>query len=258
MADEDKQRWLEERHQGGIVVAGLNRPPANALTVSFLLEIEGHFERLGRDPEVRAVVLKGYDKVFCAGMDLKMLATLDSVAKQTEVVDALNRAYGAMYCFPKPLVSAVSGHAIAGGLFFVLGADYRIAAEGVAQFGLSEVRVGVAFPVAPLEIARAELPAPVARRILLGGRPVGVAEALAAGIVDEVVLAEDLIEHAIGKASELAASPAEAYAAVKQQLRGPVIDKINRAIERGDDPMRQGWFTPETTAAALEVLAGKR
>ena len=258
MVDTGTGRWLEERHDGGIVVAGLNRPPANALTIDFLLEIAGHFDRLGQDRTTSALVLRGSDKVFCAGMDLKLLATLDEVARQAEVVDALNTAYRAMYGFPKPLVAAVSGHAIAGGLFFVLGADYRIAAAGGAQFGLSEVRVGVAFPVAPLEIARAELVAPVARRILLSGQPVGVDEALAGGIVDEIAEPAVLMAHAIAKARDLAASPPEAYAQVKQQLRAPVMDRIDRAIGRGDDPMRRGWFTPETTKAALEVLAGRR
>ena len=132
------------------------------------------------------MVLKGYERVFSAGMDLKLLAELDA-GGQTEVVDALNRAYGAMYGFAKPLVAAVTGHAIAGGLFFLLVADYRVSARGDAMYGLSEVRVGVAFPVAPLEIARAELP-PHLRRVgmLLGGQPIGVdAGARPAGILDE-------------------------------------------------------------------------
>ena len=258
MTDQASERWLEQRLDDGIVLAQLNRAPANALTVEFLLEIEGHFQRLEADGSVRAVVLKGYDKVFSAGMDLKMLATLTDVAGQTEVVDALNRAYGAMYGFSKPLVAAVTGHAIAGGLFFLLVADYRVGAEGAAQFGLSEVRVGVAFPVAPAEIVRAELPAPVARRILLSGRPIGVEAALAGGILDELVAAGEVEARAVAQARALAASPAEAYAQVKAHLRAPVMEKIRRAVEQGEDPMRNGWFTPETTRAALAVLAGKK
>ena len=229
MTDQTSGHWLEDHRANGIVVAQLNRAPANALTVEFLLEIEGHFRRLEADENVRAVVLKGYDKVFSAGMDLKMLATLNDVPGQTEVVDALNRAYGAMYGFSKPLVAAATGHAIAGGLFFLLVADYRVGAAGGSQYGLSEVRVGVAFPVAPAEIVRAELPAPVARRILLTGRPVGVDAALAGGILDEVVEASDVETRAVEQALALAASPAEAYAQVKVQLEG---------TSDGEDPPR--------------------
>ena len=256
MAQQTEDRWLETKTADGVMVAQLNRPPANALTVEFLNEIEANFRRIENDPSVRAVVMKGFDKVLSAGMDLKMLATLDSTAAQAEVVDALNRAYGAMYAFSKPYVVAVSGHAIAGGLFFILAADYRIAAEGPARFGLSEVRVGVAFPVAPLEIARAELSPAVARRILLSGHPVGVSDALSAGIIDEVVGADLLQPRAIEMANSLAASPAAAYAQIKQQLRAPVMAKIKAALA-GNEPMLEGWFTPETTKAALAVLAGK-
>ncbi len=257
MTEQASGRWLEERRGDGIVVAGLDRPPANALTVEFLREIESAFNRLDADNTARAVVLKGYERVFSAGMDLKMLAELDA-SGQTEVVDALNRAYGAVYGFSKPYIAAATGHAIAGGLFFLLAADYRVGGEGAARFGLSEVRVGVAFPVAPLEIVRAELPAAAARKILLGGQPVGVAGALACGILDEVVASHAVEARAIEKAGEWAASPREAYAQVKQQLRAPVMEKIRRAIEAREDPMLDGWFTPETTRAALAVLAGKR
>jgi len=255
-ANQSEGLWLETRTTEGVVVAQLNRPPANALTVDFLNEIEAHFRRLEQDPNVRAIVLKGFDKVLCAGMDLKMLATIDNTEAQSEVVNALNRTYGTMYAFSKPYVVAVSGHAIAGGLFFILAADYRIAAEGPARFGLSEVRVGVAFPIAPLEIARAELSPSVARRILLSGQPVDVSGAIEAGIIDEVVSTTAMEARAIEMANALAASPEGAYAQIKQQLRAPVMEKIEAALA-GREPMLDGWFTPETTKAALAVLSGK-
>ena len=257
MSGDATGRWLEERLDDGIVVAQLNRPPANALTADFLLEIEGCFKRLDADSSVRALVLKGYERVFSAGMDLKTLPGMDARG-QIEAVDALNRAYGTMYGFSKPCVAAVTGHAIAGGLFFLLAADYRVGCEGGAQFGLSEVRVGVPFPVSAIEIARAEMPAAMARNILLGGRPVDVATALNAGILDEVVTADAVEASAIAKARQWAASPAEAYARIKLQLRKLVLDKIHRAVELGEDPVRESWFTPETTEAALAVLTGKR
>ena len=257
MTQQTSARWREVRGDDGIVIAQLDRPPANALTADFLAEIERAFQRLEADASVRGVVLKGYERIFSAGMDLKLLAELDQ-AGETEVVDALNRAYGAMYAFSKPYVAAVTGHAIAGGLFFLLAADYRVGGTGHAQFGLSEVRVGVAFPVAPLEIARAELPAAAARRLLLGGQPVDVERAAAWGILDEVVAPDAVEARAIAQAAALAASPPEAFAQVKQQLRAPVLDKIRRAIDAREDPTRDGWFTPQTARAARAVLAGEQ
>ncbi len=256
MTDETGTRLIETRHDGGIVVMQLNRPPANALTAEFLGEIDRAFGALAADDMVRAVVLKGYEKVFSGGMDLKALPSFDADT-QRAVVDGLNVCYGTLYAFPKPLVAVATGHAIAGGLFFILAADYRIGGEGKALLGLAEVRVGVAFPVAPIEIARAELTPAMARRLLLTGQPVGMGEALAGGIFDEVVAPKDAETRAIAKAREMARSPAEAYAAIKRQLRGEVIRKIDHAVANLDDPQRAGWFTSETPAAAKRVLAGE-
>ena len=256
MADAAGKRLIETREDGGVVVVQLDRPPANALTADFLDEIDDAFKRLGADESATAVVLKGYEKVFSGGMDLKALPSFDREA-QRAVVDGLNQCYGTLYAFPKPLVAAATGHAIAGGLFFILAADYRIGGAGKALFGLAEVRVGVAFPVAPIEIARAELTPAMARRLLLTGQPVTVDEAHAGGILDEVVAADQVEARAIEKAREMARSPAEAYAAIKRQLRGAVIEKIERAVTNLDDPQRAGWFTSETADAAKRVLAGE-
>lgn len=256
MSDETGQRLIEKRLDDGIVVVQLDRPPANALTPDFLDEIDRAFQAFAGDASVRAIVLKGYDKVFSGGMDLKELPSF-SADTQRAVVDGLNACYGTLYAFPKPLVVAATGHAIAGGLFFILAGDYRIGGEGKALFGLAEVRVGVAFPVAPIEIARAELTPAMARRLLLTGQPVGMGEALAGGIFDEVVAPETVEARAIEKAREMARSPAEAYAAIKRQVRGPVIETIEATIANLDDPQRTGWFTSETVEAAKRVLAGE-
>ena len=112
--------------------------------------------------------------------------------------------------------------------------------------------------MAALEIARAELSPAVARKILLGGHPVDVKEALAGGILDEIVEEQALEARAIEKARALAASPASAYGQIKRQLRESVLDKIDRAVNHGEEPLRSGWFSPETTRAALEVLTRKR
>ena len=247
---------IESRLDEGICVVRLNRPPANALNAAFLLEIEACFAALESDASARAVVLTGEGRALSAGMDLKELPHLNADGRR-DTVDALNLAYGRLYGFAKPLVAAVNGHAIAGGLFFVLTADYRVAADVPAQFGLSEIRVAVPFPVSAMEIARAELSPAMARRILLGGRPIDVAEATANGIIDETCAPESLIDRACEIARTYAASPPTAYAVVKHQLRADVLQRIRTVIAEKSDPVRDDWFTPETLTAAQAVLAGK-
>jgi len=234
-------RLLEDRHDGGIVVVTINRPPANALTAEFLLEIEAKLNSLEDDQDVRAVVLTGREKILSAGLDLKELPNLDEKGHQ-RTLDTINSVYYQLYNFAKPLIVAASGHAIAGGFFLVLVGDYRIGIEGGAQYGLTEVRVGVPFPVCLIEIVRSELPAHVARRMLLQGRTVDGTAVRAWGILDEIVPPNVLIERAIEVAREYAEQPAGAYAVIKRQLRAPALAHMKNAIENGDDPVRNIWF----------------
>ena len=94
---------------------------------------------------MRSLVLTGQGKSFCAGVDLKALPGFDE-AHQRRMVDALNRAFYAVYSCPVPVVGAINGHAIAGGLVLALCCDWRIAANAPLLAGLAEVRVGVPFP----------------------------------------------------------------------------------------------------------------
>ena len=246
--------FLHEEDLGeGVRVLRLDRPPASALNAPFLLSIEQRLNELSHMETLRALILTGTGKVLSAGLDLKEAVDF-SLKEQTAVCDALNRAYSALYGFPKPVIGAINGHAIAGGFFFVLGADYRIAAEG-SRFGLTEVRVGVRFPVAALEMARAELSATMSRRLLLSGRNIEAAEALDHKVLDEVVARNAVMARALEVARDYAAIPPLAYGDVKHQLRAPVMAKIRDAIDNGNDPTLDGWFTDESRDAAAALLA---
>ena len=239
-------------HGDGVSVLCLRRAPVNALNPAFMDQINRDLEALAADPSVRALVLGSPFKVFSAGLDLKEMADYGP-AEETAIVDSLNRTFLALYEFPKPLVVAVNGAAIAGGLFFPLAADHTVSVES-AKFGLSEVRVGASFPVSPMEIARAELTPAGLRTLMLRGRPVEAARAMDFGIVDEIVEPEDLLDRATDAAHDLASAPAATYAAIKRQIRGDTIDRMRLAAAEGSDPTRAGWFTEDTRAAMAAAL----
>lgn len=251
--------YLEEEDLGGgLRVLRLNRPPASALNTPFLLSIEQRLNELAANPDVKALILTGTNRVLSAGLDLKEAVGFD-LQDQTDVVDGLNRAYGALYGFPKPTIAAINGHAIAGGFFFVLGCDYRIASDA-ARFGLTEVRVGVRFPVAAIEMAKVELSPTMSRRLLLSGRNIKADEALDHKILDEVLPADQVMARAKEIAADYASIPPIAYADVKAQTRGGTMALIRDAIDNRTDPCLDGWFTRETrdTAAALLAAATKK
>ena len=237
----------------GVVGVRLDRPPVNALNPTFLAEMDRVFEALSVDGEVRAVVLSGAGKTLSGGMDLKELLDF-SAADQKAMVAGLNRTFAALYGFPKPLICAANGAAMAGGLFFILVSDYCVANER-AVFSLAEMRVGLRFPVGPFEIARNELAPHACRRIMLSGATHDAATALQLGVIDETVAAEEVMERATAVAGEYAALPAQAYAHTKRQLRGEVLQRIAGVLSDDSDPTSAGWSTDESVVATRAMLA---
>lgn len=245
--------YLEK--QGGICVLALARAPANALDIAFLEEIDATIAKLEGDSDWQALVITGSDSIFCAGVDLKKLPTLD-LADQDRILHALNALYTRLYGLDRPVVAAINGHAVAGGMILALCCDYRIAVPGPSRFGLTEVRVGVAFPVSALEIARAELAPHVARNWLMFGATINAETALAQGALDELVAADALMARARQKAEDLRSIPPGGYAKVKAQLRKPALEAMRKALTDDGEPELGGWVSEEARTAALKVLAG--
>jgi len=242
-------------HQGPIGIVTLRRPPANAMNLELTEEIATVFQHLGQDKPVRSLVLTGQGTSFCAGVDLKSVPHFDE-ARQRRMVDALNRAFYAVYSCPVPVVGAINGHAIAGGLVLALCCDWRIAVKTPFLAGLTEVGVGVPYPVGAMEVVRQELRPDVARRLVLFGQNITAAAVEAGVLFDEAVDPEALLDRAMAKASEFAALPQTAFARSKRQLRSRPCDAMEAAIA-GAEPLLNGWLSKETIQAAAAVLARK-
>jgi enoyl-CoA hydratase len=235
-------RHLRIDERGELAVVRIDRPPANAARGG-PRAVE---ELSGASPG--AVVLTGRDGFFSAGVDLKLVPTLDEEGQRT-MVSGINRLFSAWYGFPRPVVCAVNGHAIAGGLILALCGDYRIGAPD-GKLGLTEIRAGVPYPVAAMSVVQAELSSPAARRLVMLADLVDPPEALELGALDEVVPEEEVLPRALEVAGELAALPAKAYELVKGQLRGRTVE----AIRSAEDPLLGSWTSPETSEAAQRVL----
>ena len=242
------------RH-GRVALVTLRRPPANALNIELTEEIASVFRDLGQNDEVKSVVLTGHGKSFCAGVDLKIVPAFDR-GDQRRMVNALNHAFYSVYACPLPVVGAINGHAIAGGLVLALCCDWRIASKTPFLAGLTEVRVGVPYPVAAMEVARQELRPDVARRLVLFGENMSSSAAVDAGVFDEAAEAPALLRQALVKAEEFAGLPRAAFAQTKRQLRSGTIEAMEAAIA-GEEPLLDSWLSRETIAAAATVLAAK-
>jgi enoyl-CoA hydratase/carnithine racemase len=221
---------------GEVAVVRMDRPPANAMGPDLLEEAAGVLDAIERE-EPAAVVLTGRPGFFSAGADLKLVPTLDA-AGQRRMVEGINRMASGWYGLMRPVVAAVNGHAIAGGMVLALCADHRVGAtEG--RYGLTEVAVSVPYPVAAAAVVRAELGPAAARRAVLGAQLVGPEEGLALGFFDELAAADDVLPRALAVAAARATLPRRAFALAKEQLRAATLAQIARDAPR--DPLLGDW-----------------
>jgi|SRR6516165_2864101 enoyl-CoA hydratase len=233
---------LEDR--GPVTILRMSRGKANAMNIDLLVAFADALDRLERSP-ARAGIITGQGTVFSAGVDL--LALVDGGPEYVRrFVPLMQRGFERLATFPKPLVAAVNGHAIAGGAIVMLACDQRLLARGKARVGLTEVLVGVVFPAWALEVARFATPPQHFATLICTGRTWLPDDALARGLVDEVVEPERLLERAIEVAEELGAIPPAAFTATKLAARRPMIVAARSEAKLTDAALLEHWSSPTT------------
>jgi enoyl-CoA hydratase len=249
---------IEKEDRGKVTILRMVRGKGNALNVDLATALVEALDRLEQGP-ARAGILTGQGNVFGAGVDLtELLAGGPEYVRR--FVPVLLRGFERLATFPKPLVAAVNGHAIAGGAILMLACDQRLLARGTARIGLTEVKVGVLFPAWALEVARFTTPPEHFSTLICTGRTWPPEEALARGLVDELVEPERLLDRACEVAEEMAAIPPATFTATKRALRRPMIEAAQRQAALTDAAVLEYWCAPETLrhVAAFAEQALKR
>jgi enoyl-CoA hydratase len=247
----ERTAMIERSQHEGILTLRLAHGKVSALDVELLDALLHELDGVGED--VRAVILTGTGSIFSAGVDLFRL-TQDGADYVRRFLPLLSRFLRALFVFPRPVVAAVNGHAIAGGGVMVLAADARLMAEGGGRIGVPELLVGVPFPVTPLEIVRFVVPRHRLQSLIYTGRTLLPQEALAAGLVDEVVPADALLTRAQEIAQQFAQIPPHVYRLTKQSLRAETLERIDRAREPHETAVLEVWSATETHAYIREYL----
>ena len=212
--------------EAAVATIRLERPPANALAREVSLDLSAAAADVAADEGVRAVVVWGGERIFAAGADIKAMVDYGPEEVASDV-GALEQACRDIEAIPKITIAAVNGYALGGGLELALSCDFRYAAED-AKLGLPEVMLGII----PGSGGTQRLPRVVgvakARDLIFTGRQVGAAEALAMGLVDEVVPSKQVYGAALERASAFSKGPTAAYASAK------------RALAASDRPLDEG------------------
>jgi enoyl-CoA hydratase len=249
---------IEFEERGQVTILRMARGKGNAINLELIGALSKALDRLESE-SARAGILTGQGNIFSAGVDLPALVE-GGAGYVRQFLPVLQRLLERIATFPKPLVAAVNGHAIAGGAILMLACDQRLLARGVATVGLTEVRVGVPFPAWALEIARFATPPQHFPTLILTGRTWLPEEALARGMVDELVEPDKLLDRACETAEELAAIPVAAFAATKLAVRLPMIEAARRQTPLTEAAVVEHWCLAETlrNIAAFADKAIKR
>lgn len=224
---------------GEVRVIALARPPVNAINLALIEELTAAVAAARDDGACRAIVLTGSEGVFSAGIDTREVPAYDA-ATRARMLRAVNRGVHTFYGVPKPVVAAVSGHALGAGLVLALTCDLRLAARGEFRLGLTEAQAGIPFPAGPLAVVQAELTPELVRVLSLTGAVGDPESHLLGRTVDRVVAHHLLLAEAVAEAERMAAQLA--YRAVKTQLRAATLARLAHIVEHDDEPLLRGWI----------------
>ena len=228
----------------GIGTITIDDGKANAITEALIAEVHGALDQAEADGAV--VLLAGRPGRFSGGFDLPTLT-----AFTPESADLLKAGFDLSHrllSFPRPVVIACTGHAIAMGSFLLLSGDHRIGiAGGGHKIGATEVAIGMAMPWAAVEILRQRLTRAAFDRAALLAEVFDPEGAVEAGFLDEVVPEDELFERATEVAGRLATLDAKAHHVTKQRARTAMLETLSAATQRDDDEFR---------AAIAQLAAG--
>ena len=236
--------------EGEIAVLRIDHGPANTLDTQSCREL---VRRLEDAEAARAVVLTGTGDIFSAGVDLKKIRD-GGPAYVSEFLPELSDALLAVFGFPRPMIAALNGHAIAGGAVLAAACDHRILARGNGKIGVTEPLVGLPFPLAAMEILRCAYgTTPLPQLTYSGETPAGE-EALERGLVDELVPRGELLQQATALATRLGGLSAEAFTHTKAQIRQPFHERIAEYRHSDDPRVEQLWRSPAAQASVKSYV----
>lgn len=239
--------------QNGITTLALTRGKVNAINEEMADHLLETFRQLSTDTDTHALILTGQGSFFSFGLDVPELYDY-SPTDFTRFLTKFTELYLRIFEFPKPVVAAINGHAVAGGFMIATPCDYRVMATGKAKISLNEITFGSSVFAGSLEILKCVTGHRNAESFALGGKMYSAEEARALGLIDEACAPEAVLPRAQAVATELAGRDAVAYAAIKKLLRDPVIEQIKHTETDSIRRFVEIWYSPSTRAQTKGIV----
>jgi enoyl-CoA hydratase len=243
---------IEVAYKGHVAILKMTHGKANAMDAALCEAMIKRLDQVRSSP-AQALVVTGQGNIFSAGVDL--VRALDGGPDYfRHFLPPLRAMFEALFFYPKPLVAAVNGHAIAGGCVLACAADRALMTRESGRIGITELLVGVPFPVIALEIMRFAAAPERFETMVLSGATFPPEAAAGLGLIDEVVPADVLMDRAIAAAEALAALGADAFALTKRQIRQPVRERLDKDGPLFDAAVDAIWYAPETAARIRDYV----
>jgi len=230
----------------------LSRGKVNALDEALVVSLAELFDALGKDPDVRAVLLTGRGAFFSFGFDVPGFLPYSRQAF-LNYLERFTGLYRQLFTLPKPLVAAINGHAVAGGFMLATACDERLMVSGKARISLNEITFGASLLAGSLVMLRSWVGGRVAQRIAYDGAMYSAEQAAGMGLVDAVVDPADLLERALDRARALGSRDARAFAGIKALLRQPLAREMARLEPESNAAFTEVWYSEATRAQLRKI-----
>jgi len=240
----------------GYTIVQMNRGKVNAINHEMVNELRQTFANLEKDPVVKGVILTGQPHYFSAGLDL--ITLMEYNKKQiSDFFDDFGRLYAELVRFKKPFISAITGHAPAGGSVLAVTSDNRYMADGDKYvIGLNEVAVNIQISQNLTEIYAFWMGDGLASRYLLEGKLLSGKEAVAAGLVDELLPLEHVLDRAENRMKKYLVADQDILLNTKQKVRKHLLDKVDSKAGSALEEAAKLWWKPSIRAKMEAYVAG--
>jgi len=245
-------RFIEVEKSDGIATLILARGKVNAINAGVVDELDQHLRILETDPQADGLVITGRGKFFSFGFDIPEFlpytreAFADFLIKFTEL-------YTHLFQYPKPVVAALNGHAIAGGCMLALACDNRVMVAGKGKISLNEITFGSSIFAGSTEMLRFWIGSANATKVLYSGALYSAEQAMNLGLVDEVLEQKDLMIQARRIALDLASKQSPAFASIKALLRKPIAEEMMHRERESISEFIDIWYSEPTRANLRDI-----
>ena len=236
-----------------LAIITLNRGKSNALNREMITELDDILKSIGADPTIGGVMIAGQENFFSAGLDLIELYSY-SEEEAKSFWDLFLRFIANITAFSKPMVAAINGHSPAGGCVIAMACDTRVMAEGKFIIGLNEVPVGIIVPHSIFELYSFWIGKANATRSLLEGKLFSPEEALAIGLVDEIVKQESILTAAERRIRKYMAFEPNTWQQSKFNIRKDLIATSSADQSEALAVMLKQWWSPATRSILKTII----